>query len=250
MFRLIDSEIVKSLSSSEIDVLRYIDNHKSEVLNMSIQQLSKEIFISTATIVRLCKKIGFSGFSELKYSLREIYKNNKEKINKDSLESIIDKSIFELTQTINLIDEKEINKVVKLLLSNKNIHFFGKGLTSSAFKYISKQLLTCNRLNICYEDTHIAYLAAEKMTGNDVLFLSSLSGKTKQIIKTAQIAKSKGAILISITNINNNEIASISDINFYVHIEENNAEYDMKSRLPILFILDTIVRNYVNEKIE
>lgn len=247
MFKIVNTDILTKLSSSEIDVLKYIDNNKKIVLGMSIQELSKETYISTATIMRLCKKMGLSGFSELKYRIRErinLEKNNS--IERTSLNKIIDNTMFELIQSSNLIDKNSIEKVVELLLSNKNIHFFGKGLTSTAFKYISKQLLTCNRLNICYEDTHIAYLAAERMTKNDVLFVASLSGKTKQIVNMVQIAKSKGATIIALTNIDSNIIAELADINFYVYAQDDEeSEYDMKSRMPILLILNIIVRYYV-----
>lgn len=247
MFKLIDTNILTTLSSSEIDVLKYIDSNKKVVLDCSIQELSKQTFISTATIMRLCKKMGLTGFSELKYILREKIKEENINVNgKTSLSKIIDKTMFEITQSSNLINKDNIESVVELLLSNKNIHFFAKGLTSTAFKYVSKHLLTCNRLNICYEDTHIAYLAAERMTKDDVLFVASLSGTTKQIIKMVQIAKSRGATIVAITNIENNIIAELADINFYVYIDsDDKCQYDMKSRMPVLFILNVIVKYYV-----
>lgn len=250
MIKSLNSNILSNLSSSEIEVLKYIDNNKEEVLGMSIQELSKKIFISTATIMRLCKKMNLSGFSELKYQIRE--KNKSEIIEKreiNSLKEILDKTLLEVRQAYNLIYEENINDVVDLLLQDNNIHFFAKGLTNIALQYISKQLLTCNRMNICYEDTHIAYLAADRMSEKDVLFVASLSGETKQIIKMMQIAKSKGASIIAVTNMDNSTISKLADINFYVHSEDDNQSlYDMKSRLPILFILNVIVRYYVEKK--
>lgn len=252
MIKSLNTDILNSLSSSEIEVLKYIDNNKEEVLGMSIQELSKKIFISTATIMRLCKKLNLSGFSELKYHIREKKKSEiLQSRESTSLKEILDKTLLEVRQAYNLIYEKNINEAVNLLLEDKNIHFFAKGLTNSAFQYISKQLLTCNRMNICYEDTHIAYLAADRMSEKDALFVASLSGETRQVIKMVQIAKSKGATIIAITSMDNSIISKLADINFYVYSEEDSKNpYDMKSRLPILFILNVIVRYYVERKKE
>ncbi len=74
MLTKIDSQTLSSLSASELDVLKYINSNKARILKMSIQEIAKECFTSTATIMRLCKKIGFSGFSELKYSISKSVK--------------------------------------------------------------------------------------------------------------------------------------------------------------------------------
>lgn len=250
MIKGLNSDILNSLSNSEIEVLKYIEKNKRKVLDMSVQELSKNTFISTATIIRLCKKIGLSGFAELKYKIREELKHEKIEVKElSSLEKVKDIYLYEIKQTSSLISEEDVDKVVDLLLENRNVHFFGKGLTSTALQYISKYLLTCNRLNICYEDTHIAYLAAEAMTEKDVLFVASLSGRTHQVLKMLQIAKSKGAKIIAITNIDNNEISEIADINFRVYVNEDSKfPYDMKSRIPVLFILHVIINRFVERR--
>ncbi|HBP26258.1 MAG TPA: hypothetical protein DD618_04830 [Acholeplasmatales bacterium] len=71
MLSKINIDIINSLTISELDVLRFVDNNKKQILDWSIQTLSKTTFVSTATIMRLCKKLGYSGFSELKYRLKE-----------------------------------------------------------------------------------------------------------------------------------------------------------------------------------
>ncbi len=70
MLDCIDNNILNTLTQSELSVLQYIDVHSNEVLTMSIQELSEKVFFSTATILRLCKKLNLSGFSELKFTLK------------------------------------------------------------------------------------------------------------------------------------------------------------------------------------
>ena len=79
MFQEFSIKVINSLSSSELESFKYINCHKKEVIDMSIQDLAKAVFVSTATISRLCKKLDFEGFSDLKYFLKQLLKKQDEK---------------------------------------------------------------------------------------------------------------------------------------------------------------------------
>ena len=73
----IDDTTIKNLSDNALAVLRFIYDNILEVPDMSIHELAQRISYSTSTIIRFCKKLGFSGFSEFKYALRsEIQKTS------------------------------------------------------------------------------------------------------------------------------------------------------------------------------
>ena len=79
MFQEFSLNTLNTLSSTELETLRYINNHKAEVIDMSIQDLAKVVFVSTSTIIRLCKKLDLEGFSNLKYFLRQLLKKEEGK---------------------------------------------------------------------------------------------------------------------------------------------------------------------------
>ena len=54
---------------SERKAAEYILAHTMEVINLPITELAEQIGVSEATIVRMCKKVGFRGFQELKITL-------------------------------------------------------------------------------------------------------------------------------------------------------------------------------------
>lgn len=249
MLSTISIETINSLTISELDVLRFVDNNKKLVLDWSIKNLSQKTFVSTATIMRLCKKLGFSGFSELKYYLKEKVCYEERTKRPATFDDLINQNVKSIVETAKMLDEAMIMEVVSHMKAKTNIHFFGKGLTSTVLNYASKQLLTYNRSNFNYEDTHIAYLVAESMNENDLLFVCSLSGNTHQVVRMAQIAKSRNATVVTITSSNNNELSKIGDYNFAIHKEEEECrQYDISSRLPILFILNIIISIYIDSK--
>ena len=62
---------VSSLNETEVHIYNYVLNNKEKVLDESIRELAHDAHVSTATIVRFCKKLGCEGFLELKYKLKE-----------------------------------------------------------------------------------------------------------------------------------------------------------------------------------
>lgn len=62
---------VSGLNETESYVYNYVMQNKNQVLEESIRDLADHVHVSTATVIRFCKKLGCSGFTELKYKLRE-----------------------------------------------------------------------------------------------------------------------------------------------------------------------------------
>lgn len=64
---------VENLNEAELCVYNYIVKNLKHILNISVRELADEVHVSTATVMRFCKKMGYSGFSELKYKIKEFY---------------------------------------------------------------------------------------------------------------------------------------------------------------------------------
>lgn len=244
----IDHKYLNNLSTAEYKILEYIVKNEKRISDMTVQMLADTTFVSTATIMRLCKKLGYSGFSELKYHLKSAAEIQSPSTNLSILDmkNIIVNDIEHLSHSINY---EMVEAVTELLLSNKNIHFFAKGITSCVLSYFAKYLQTCSRKNVEYLDTHIAYLNANQMGKDDVFFVASLSGLTSQVLKASQIAKVNGAIIVAFTSMNNNPISELADYNFYItsHKNSKNFEFDINSRLGMYFVIDLIIMSYLSK---
>ena len=249
MFQSFPTEKINSLSPMELDVLRYINNNRSEVLTLSIQKLAKKIFVSTTTVIRLCKKLDLEGYSHLKYFIKEQLASEKQGDKSSpamSLEEIINEELSDIERTARGIDGKAVQEIAKFMQQNTQIHFFAKGLTNIVFDYAARHLLSLSRHVVRYEDTHIAYVQAGNMSEKDIIFLGSISGETEQVVRVAQIAKSKGAKVVTFTAAPSSQLSKIGDYNFLL---VNNAKttlgIDTKSRCQLMFVLNIIVKSYV-----
>ncbi|MBP8315195.1 MurR/RpiR family transcriptional regulator, partial [Clostridium neonatale] len=66
MINKFDPKAMQTLTTNEEDVLQYVFSNKDKVIKMNINQLAQNTYVSTATILRLCKKLNLQGFNDLK----------------------------------------------------------------------------------------------------------------------------------------------------------------------------------------
>lgn len=72
---------VENLNEAEMCVYNYVVKNLKHILNLSVRELADEVHVSTATVMRFCKKMGYSGFSELKYKIKEFYEQQDQEDN-------------------------------------------------------------------------------------------------------------------------------------------------------------------------
>ena len=136
----------KDLSKNERILADYILKHPEDVLKMSSKDFGKECFVSTATVYRLCDKLGLSGFSDLKIKITsslDDYRKSNEDFNFDfpvnqfqTHYEIIQKIKEDYEQTLNLtanlfsLDQLRLiasamkkAKVIDIYTSAGNINF-------------------------------------------------------------------------------------------------------------------------------
>lgn len=67
-----------TLSKKEKLVIDYILENSERVFSMTVSDLAKKVGVAASTIVRLCKNLGYSGFSEFKI---DFVRNNPKQVN-------------------------------------------------------------------------------------------------------------------------------------------------------------------------
>ena len=68
--RVYISNIMSGLSETDQHIARFILEQPAAVAQMPVRKLAEAISVSEATIVRFCKKIGYTGLLELKSALK------------------------------------------------------------------------------------------------------------------------------------------------------------------------------------
>ena len=107
------SDTYQSLSDSERHLLEYIYQHLDVIATLSIVKLSEDANVSTATIVRLMKKLGYDGYTSFKYALKE-----KHHLGHAPLMDDIDSQIEKAEKRLASVQQQKINSdtIYKYLL--------------------------------------------------------------------------------------------------------------------------------------
>ena len=207
---------------SERKIGTYIIQHTAKVVDMTVGELAQACGVSDASVSRFCKKIDMKGFHHLKITLaKEISERGKEEeevsnhisVNDigQSLKNILANKVTEITQTVSMMDTKQLHEILDKLNTAKTVQFFAVGNTitvaiDGAFKL--------NQIGIpavsgTIWETQIGY--TYNMTADDVVIAISNSGESTAVLRALEAARSAGATTISITNSEKSSAAQLSD---------------------------------------
>lgn len=190
---LVQLREMKNFTNHERDVAEYILGHMDQIPDISAGELARASLTSKATVVRLSKKLGLSGYQELK--LRLVAEMNqserisqlisKEPITGNSsysdiiltLPGLYDKAI---TNTCLTLDKNTMMRIGRFLQGAECIDIYGTGISyvlaqAAAFKFATLGL-ECS----AYESINGHYLAARKHK-RTVAFLISFTGANRTV---------------------------------------------------------------------
>lgn len=221
----------EKLNENDLYIWSYILHHKEECKNISIQELAARCNVSHTTIIRFTKKIGLEGYSELKIYLKWD-SEKKETFNSREIE----KAYQDYMKTMDVIMEQNLTKLFEMLEHSRKIYAYGSGsVQKHASKELKRVMLFAGYLIHTIEGRDETRILLNHVSKDDVFFLYSLSGNNTFMNEFAERLKARGVGIISITQVGNNDLARLSDVNiqFYCHPvikRENHADLEMASQ--------------------
>ena len=193
----------KRLSSFEKELIEYFVNNVSEALELGVRGVAKKKYTSTSTIMRLSKKLGYSGFIEMLYSFRERGANSYGTSSKIELTTHGD---------FRVRDKKEIDEFLKILKHGK-IGIYGEGFSELVTQYIYQRfiVLGIDAVIIIAMDPKAVEKSKIKL---DMFLVVSKSGETYYNYKLCETFKNSGTKIGSFTGRESSKISKISDFSF------------------------------------
>lgn len=240
------------LSELEKQVLNYILEHPDEIKNHTISELSELMFASTATISRTCKKLGFKGLQELKYTLNIHQQEHPVEYAVSNLNSVADHlKRFEKEMKKNLqIMGRGINQeIIKKIAKSNHVEFFGVGSSLPICIEGARKMTFAGRIATARTDWDELRIVAQHLTARDLAIIVSLSGETLHIIEYANILKNNHVPILTISGSETNHLKKYSTYFLYAKLQTHYfEEVDMSSRFPLNIIIDLIIMEYLKLK--
>ena len=243
------SNVIPTLTSAEQEIFNYVIKNLHVVKNMSIRQLADKCFISTTTLFRFVKKLGYEGYSDFIEDVREAeYESRRIEIpNIVTSDDYRDSYLKNLIEAVKIITDEKIDMFDRLMSRNPDICILAEGLSSEVAGYFKRLLVSCGYNVEMPGEEYEFKRVLKKIKKDDVLLVLSYNGNNQSVIRRIErILAISTPNIVSITRSDNNAIQNMSDLNFYVFADEIEYEgEDITSRVGMIAIMEILMYRYI-----
>ena len=240
-------------SSAEQAVAQLVLKDPSSFQKMPVTELAKRAGVSSPSVVRFCRSLGYEGLSDFKLKLAASLNAGVPFVHQavqagdtgeTLIQKVLDNAIHTLRTFRNTAPAKPIDKATQLLAKtiakNGRLVFYGVGNSGFVALDAEHKFFRMGCAAHAYSDGHLQIMAASMLNKGDCLIIISNSGSSQDLLDATRIAKQAGAGTVAIT-------ASGSPLaeEVQVHIPANHGEFyeqysPMVSRLLHLCIVDVL----------
>jgi DNA-binding MurR/RpiR family transcriptional regulator len=241
-------EQYKQMFPAEKKVADYIRENAGKVVDMNIAELAEHSNTSEATVIRICRRLGYKGFYQLKISLakegtqRQLIGYHGEQDDPETVNYILQetaKNIVDLSQYLNM---GSIVACAKLIREANILHVVATGTTAPVAQDFAFRL---SRLGI---RTNCSFVP-EYCLGNinlgdssDVVVAISHSGSSISILQAVELAQKKQMKVIAITDVMQSPVAKFSAVTLATPVRNNLYQgFGAASNVHTLVILDVLL---------
>lgn len=200
----------------EAQLADYILGHADEVVRMRISDLASQSYTSSATIVRLCHKVGQDGYRSFRIALASEVERRRSQIAgvdadrpfgagqgvKSVVASIAQLSKEAIDVCYAAVDAYDIERVARAILAGSHVYLYAMGdseLTCMAFANLLLKLGIHSTMVNQYDESPTIAHAVRK---NDVVMVVSYrSSRTDEMAEIMPILKGNGARLVLVSTV-------------------------------------------------
>lgn len=240
---------IGQLHENEQKIFEYVVRNIHAVKDMPIRELAGNCFVSTTTVVRFTKKLGFSGYREFTDSIRLACHTMDDTTLPEVLwrRSYSEEYLKNIIESIRVISQEKINRFRVAAEKQRTIYFYGSGLDREPAHYAYRLFTSMGYYTYCPVEDYEVQSAVNQLRDGDILFLFSLSGEDREVIKMAENARLRCTpVIATVTQSANNPLQSISDIDFYVFTDQvRYKSLDLSARISMFAISELLAYSMI-----
>jgi len=200
-----------SLRKSERIVADYLRDHAGTRLSLSITELAQTLGLSEATISRVSRALGYSGFPDLKLSLaegavtRSSFSNIPAEI--DQTDTLIATSAklanllsTALQGTQRMLDSERIDACIRAIRGARKVVLVGVGGAAAICDEAAHLFMKAGLDATACADHYTQVVLAANLGPDCVMIGISHTGTTQGIASALRLAREKGATTIAMTS--------------------------------------------------
>lgn len=234
------------LSELEKVVFKFMKSSPETFVNGTLDQISGITYVSTATISRTIKKVGFKNFQELKFVFLQELRNNSKLSNQSLDATSFQNSIIEkIEATFDFLEESNFEVILDQIHKANNIEIYSVGSSLTIGIDLSRKLLSLGKNANAYVDWDDLSRKSKIQKTSELAILISLSGETKHIIEYATNLSENKVTMIGIIGTADSRLEEKVDHCIYApSIVKYYKEADISSRVAMVAIIEYLTIKY------
>ena len=251
------SNELQAMRKSERKVGQFVLAQPDEVIRMRIVDLAEQAEVSEPTVVRFCRAVGCNGFQDFKLALAQqlasspsigqIAVTDSDSIAQYSFK-VFDSTVDSLLKVRDNLDLEMLDRAVQALCAAKRVEFYGFGASAAVAFDAQHRFFRLQLATAAYSDPHLQNMSATSLSPDDVVVAFSQSGRTKALLDSIALVKTRGAKVIALAP-SQSPVADAATIPITIDVKEDIQIYTpLSSRIAHLAVIDVLAIGVAQQK--
>lgn len=244
---------IPALPPAEQRVAKLVLADPRSFASLPVAELAERAHVSKPTVVRFCRSVGYDGLADFKLKLagsvnegvpfvhRSVDEDDKPS---DIIVKVIDNTVSALLKFRNDAASHAFERAMEALADagrqGRRIEFYGVGNSGIVAQDAQHKFFRLGVNAVACSDGHVQVMSATMLKPGDCVVIISNSGRSRDLLDAAEIARKKGATTIVITA-SGSPLAQQAQILLAAdHPEDYDRYSPMVSRLLHLMIIDIL----------
>lgn len=217
-------ENMAGFSKGQRAIAKYIIENYEKAAYMTAASLGSQTGVSESTVVRFALKLGFLGYPEMQRALQELTRTKLTSVqrmevtntligNADILAKVLLSDVDKIRRTLEEIDREAFYGAVDKIAAARNIYIIGVRTSAAlaGFLNFSLRMIFDNVRLIQTTSGSEIFEQLMRIEKEDVMIAISFPRYSKRIINAVAFARSRGAVVIALTDSAKSPIAGYAD---------------------------------------
>ena len=203
---------IPALPPAEQRVAKVLLTDPRSFSTLPVGELALRAQVSKPTVVRFCRSIGYDGLADFKLKLAGAVNEGVPYVHRavddddkphDLIVKVVDNAVAALLKYRNDAASHAIGRAIAVLAEagrhDKRIEFWGVGNSGIVAQDAQHKFFRLGVNAAAVSDGHVQVMSATMLGAGDVAVVISNSGRSRDLLDAAEIARRKGAATVLIT---------------------------------------------------
>jgi RpiR family murPQ operon transcriptional repressor len=223
------AEARENLSDGALRIANVILSERERICEISSSELADRAQVAQSSVVKFVQKLGYKGMTAFRLAISE--ETGRQQARRSVLphvplhneitsddnaptiaRKLLQEKIRALADTTNDIDYKTLSKIVDRLNHARLVQITGLGGSLLVGNDLAHKLLKIGIIALIDADIHAQVATANMLGAHDVQIAISYSGRKREIVEAARVAKSRKARVVAITNPAQSPLRELADL--------------------------------------